>query len=579
MTPQGLILFSGVQNPMGGTFTLAHGIAPSTAVLTVAPQSRPIPKIGVLTLSYGGQTVNFPDCILDRVEVRYDSNGRETWNLYIWDRRWKWRQSGRISGYYNVHRGGRPIDSENTRSFSYGILPHTQKSPRELARLCLEAMGERRYNIDRLPDDQRPEIEWDYDLPAEALARLCDMLGCRVVLGMDNVVRIEPVGRGNNLPLGYDVIEGGVSWDSPEVPDKLVLVTARIRWQMDLKLVAVGEERNGDIKPIDELSYTPAVNGKRTWEYADMPHYSSVSNLRCRELAKKSVYRWYRIKEGFGVPFAYPIETLDQILPIENNQIEMRRVEGRWEPRAPWVYGKFDPELNDAKVDPEIAVQKEPDFLNRPQGFYNRPFSVDAERGVVQFDDYVYSREKIDNVGGDAGATGGKVFPAEIHLRVAFSVRDLTTRGWVRGEFERRLGRSGTKPRYIVREDMPFDIVFRDMNAPTLENLDNSGAPPDLESVANYYLDTLQREYQWDTPATVGYAGFKAIQPDGAIQQVTWTVDENGAATTRASRNREEPVIAIPYEEQRMLAIMRERGVIVQETSQQQRNRQRMGRA
>jgi hypothetical protein len=46
------------------------------------------------------------------------------------------------------------------------------------------------------------------------------------------------------------------------------------------------------------------------------------------------------------------------------------------------------------------------------------------------------------------------------------------------------------------------------------------------------------------------------IVPDGAIQQITWSITEQGA-TTRVSRNREEPVLGLTYEEQRLYQQLR----------------------
>ena len=68
---------------------------------------------------------------------------------------------------------------------------------------------------------------------------------------------------------------------------------------------------------------------------------------------------------------------------------------------------------------------------------------------------------------------------------------------------------------------------------------------------AQYYLDAIEAEYRPVVPASFSYAGFQRIQPDGAIQQVTWTVDASGYATTQASRHREDVRLAPTYAEKR----------------------------
>ena len=73
------------------------------------------------------------------------------------------------------------------------IRPGTEKKPQALATLCLQAMGEDDYDVSALPNDARPEIDWSYQNPAEALQQLCDKLGCRVtyVVDTDSVKPVE----------------------------------------------------------------------------------------------------------------------------------------------------------------------------------------------------------------------------------------------------------------------------------------------------------------------------------------------------------------------------------------------------
>ena len=44
-----------------------------------------------------------------------------------------------------------------------------------------------------------------------------------------------------------------------------------------------------------------------------------------------------------------------------------------------------------------------------------------------------------------------------------------------------------------------------------------------------------------------------AIRLDGAIQQVTWRIDDSGKATTRANKNREDVIVTPSYYEARQV--------------------------
>lgn len=529
--PQGLANFGGLTSLLSARYTLTHGITPGVCTLYVPPQPDVAFTVGPLVFSYGSVEIVFPDCILDRVALEYGRDGRQIWALHILDRRWKWKFAGRISGYYNVRRDGAEI------------VAGSEASPRELAELCLQAMGETKYDLSAMPDGSYPEVGWEYDLPADALSRVCDAAGCRVILQLDNTVRIAPVGVGLALPTGNDILESSLEADPPERPDSLVFVAGRTRWQQNFVLEAVGRDADNQIKPINDLSYTPTLaGGARSWELADVPWYNCVDDTKYREFAKETVFRWYRIRlpnalsDGTEVSF-----DLDRILPIEDVQVETWMVCDREESRPAWVYGLF---CSGYEGNSPFEPVVENDLTNHPQNLYSRAFTVDKELGIVKFAEPVYLLA-------DAGGQVGHVLPAVLRLRTACSVRDAGTRGWRRHQIKRTMPGTpiGTPPKYITRDDIA--LQYHENFSPPGVGIINNQA--DVESQAEYYLDAAQREYQFNSPRSISYAGFKPISPDGAIQQVTWSISEEGFATTRASRNKEELLIVPSYKERRMI--------------------------
>ncbi|MCX8092493.1 MAG: hypothetical protein N3I86_16450, partial [Verrucomicrobiae bacterium] len=71
------------------------------------------------------------DHLFDLIE---NAGRARVYRVRIQDRRWKWR-FGQISGEYNVRR------DDNQQNFLLG----TARNPQQLARLCLDAMGEQNY--------------------------------------------------------------------------------------------------------------------------------------------------------------------------------------------------------------------------------------------------------------------------------------------------------------------------------------------------------------------------------------------------------------------------------------------------
>ena len=252
------------------TGTVSHGITPGVFVMTTYPQLALPQAFGDLSFADGFRVALFRGCKLDAISGHAAADG-QTYTLTILDRRWRWRY-GSISGRYNQ------LDGRGK------LVPWTIRSPRELAELCLKAMGETNYEI-HLPEGltgktneklerilelgenfpqslANPPTVWDVTPPAEALARLADLYGCRVIFQpfADRVV-IAPLGEGGPLPDGpCEAI--APSLDSPETPSAVGVAGAPVRIQMRLLLEPVGREWDGSYRPVNELSYAPQGGGR-----------------------------------------------------------------------------------------------------------------------------------------------------------------------------------------------------------------------------------------------------------------------------------------------------------------------------
>ncbi|MCI0358635.1 MAG: hypothetical protein L0211_09135 [Planctomycetaceae bacterium] len=568
------ITFRGVNAHLDVQFTFAHGVAASQCQVRVPPTPG-IEEGGTLIFIFGGTRIEFPQCKVDRIDVARNPDGLMVWTLTILDRRWKWKECGTISGYYNVR------ESENANAdagIPKQIKKGTEKNVRALMKLCLEAMGEKGYSIAKVPDDIFPEVEWDYELPAQALAKLADTIKFRVVLNWRrNRVELWPDGEGQKLTT-QNSMEYQITVDPPERPDQLIFAGHRMLWEQDLELEAVCRSQSDEYLPINHPAIqfkpdTQPIDGNFWWyfdpEFGNAIFDKPVTTIHgiktLRDLAKADVYRKYRIKVPFfvqgGVKGGHKMEDLDRILPLLSSRLTTQTpiVAAKKPPKVkpPIVWGLFTrdtpspeywKELNDtrSKLDKDGNPPKE---MSIEDGF-----QVDEKTGIVAFDKPRYQFGKKPGGIEVDGKTVDWPYtkPAKLFLRIGFGVRDKDTRGWIHEEIVRRSRdkKFGTQPRYVTAADAIFRTIATKSGAGTNRR--------EYEKMAKHYLDVEERRYETRDPCAATYPGLLPIVPDGAIQQITWSIAEQGA-TTRVSRNREEPVLGLTYEEQRLYQQLREK--------------------
>lgn len=262
----GVALWPGAIAIEEATYTVSHGISPATASFKMAPQPNFPDQDGNLVFTDNFNTVTIPNCRLVSVKADRDDRGLY-WQCSAVDRRWKWRDLGEISGFYNQ------LDPHGN------LIPYTIRSPTELAVLCLTKMGETNYTL-QLPDGLaypgpytlslikpsgvNPAINWDGVPPAQALQQVADLFGCRVVYQLDtDTIGLFRVGQGAELPdTGVSIHKDAPSIIAPEVPDGIGIRGAPTRYQMALRLIPVGEDYDGSYRPINLLTYAPLMAGK-----------------------------------------------------------------------------------------------------------------------------------------------------------------------------------------------------------------------------------------------------------------------------------------------------------------------------
>jgi hypothetical protein len=262
----GDVLYPNLPPLISFQYVVSHGITPGSIILRTQEGEDEPDGIGDVVAGDGFRAFTLFDCRLDYfVSDRQGGSGVE-WEMRLVDERWKWAYSV-IQGWYNQ------LDPHAK------LIPDTVRSPTELAQLCLEQMGVTRYTVDMPPGLSsldaanqpeflttgvnfpivgiNPPVDWFAENAATALASLCDQCGRRLVYDpIDRTVHIVRAGVGAELPDGSLSMQQ-LSITAPETPDAVAIVGSPTRFQPLLKLQAVGIDWDGQIKPINALSYAP----------------------------------------------------------------------------------------------------------------------------------------------------------------------------------------------------------------------------------------------------------------------------------------------------------------------------------
>ncbi|MGC1274468.1 MAG: hypothetical protein WBC44_12230 [Planctomycetaceae bacterium] len=524
--------FPGIVSVESASYTLGHGITPSTGEITFAPQPHPPAREGTLILSDGIVGLAVPGCVLDSASVVRDGSGYAV-SAQVIDRRWKWR-FGEIYGRYNLRDKGNVI------------IEDTKKTPQELATELLEAMGEQGVDVSALPPEPLPEVDWDGDVPADELAELVETCGCRVGLDVTGATRIWKLGEGAAAP-GGPVERRGGDMDPPEPPDTIVVRFAQTVIQMRFDLEAVGRDTDGEIKLIDDLSYTPE-NG---WE-KETDLFGSITDEKARVYCLQSVFRWYRVKlpeaSVYFPRIAFGLRELSQILPLRDSLVETWTDPKDFEkkPKPAKVYGTYwirnsGTPKNSSKDDNWECPVK---------------FRLLADLGVIAFDETV---KKFNGEAGDDPAAY-EFGPAELKVDVAFAYLASSLRRRVAHDLRSSTGsQGGTGPEVVSARSEGGVKLYQFREDPTSDEFEwkyaEKGSPDHLDAIGRKYFDEALKKWTMTRGESLTYSGIVAVPVDGLNVQASFSVSSGGAVTT-LSRSRETAVFAPEYGERRA----RERG-------------------
>lgn len=544
--PQGLFTFPGISDIMSGTYVCTHGVYPGRVLIRSVYAGGPPLETGDLKIQYGGDSWAIRDCrVVDRRDYLDPDQGVMTdWTLE--DRRWRW-EFGAIDGHYN------------RKGANGQIYRGSEKTPRQLVELLLQAMGETgRFQIRAaLPSNIRPEVEWVAANPARELSALCDALGVRIVFDpSSNRVLIEPWYNGN-VPYRDSVDFSGKGGMKPVTPSGILVVGDVTRVQSPLRLLPRVRDVDGSLKHPAELSYAASlaqlVNSDVThWFETLRDDFDVVENETHRNLLIESMWRYFEIDEpGDAIRgyFGHRVKAENiSLLLVERvpGQDGLVTTEG-------YVAGIFCSEF-DENTDPNNPDGSDVVFTGsvRIENDYDFPYVV-VDRQLYKWEGEGED-EKI-------------VFP-DLYVICSYNVRDVSDNGkWNLNTYQYTLeldGEPGVGPEVFRDGDLALEIVQQF----DLTTAEPSGSFPtsnqgELDGVAWLMASVQADRWRGHQTAEAVYNEFFKAEMSGGIHAIEWSFSDRGAFT-KIYENQEPLYVALSHDD-RVLKAKTQRQVNAQE--------------
>jgi len=477
---------------MGGEAVLNKGALPSVCVIRLDPQDSGYkfpPASPTLTFREDNTVVvQWKDCVVDWAYSRPD-RGLEgpVLSLNVLDRRAHWANRF-ISGEYNIRNEDGSIAKK--------------KSIRELCELCLEALDEDQFQIDGMAAEVWPHVNWDDSPAGGELAALCDLVAFDIVPDWTSNT-IDLVGRGSGTNIDKEDnarVHDAYAVRTSRIPNRVVVVPGPDVFQWWIKLIAVGQNPDGRIVPIDDLSYKPVGGWESQWPTA----FVDVA-AEHRHYAKQSVYRWFQV-EVFAstndlIVDGVELSEISEILPLLPRLAEGGVPASLGYTAPPHQFrGTYCPML-------DLLCTTEDDT----PGYWD--CDIDLEQGLYKFHEPLFY---ID--------TGGEVKAAELDALATFSVH--LEDGPVRSTYPHPVRGGVTGDKELRRPDL-----HRIRGGTT----DNSAA---IQAEAEAYANSWRASYLPYDGLDIILDGIYDKKLTGKVEQIMWKTGRGDFPFTRLSSGR-----------------------------------------
>lgn len=541
-----------------------------------------------MLLTDGTRSIQFSNCRVTREVVNEGTSGR--WmELTIEDRRWKWADSCfAIYGEYN--RSGTPLDrQQNTKSLV------------ELARLCLDALGERNYDVSALPNNVYPPVIWDAASPAVELDLLCQRYGYLVALQPTDTVEIVADGIGS-LPSAGDprAMDFRYQSEPPVIPGAFVVEGGRATIHHDLPLIPVvrepdsGSANYGKFVHIDDVSFAPAGG----WGREDPFNFGTVlaNDPQHHRLAKEQVWKFYQFAMPKGTSniqlpsppqesligfrsrkaltptqrallsdfFQIDDSTLHRLLPL--NQVRRKpQLSGGYSELEidPIIYG-FYHSLNLANQNTTVQGFGSPSVISDCSVVLSSIFDysrmaiddppspryqqlivdkrdvkwIDWNNGRVLFNEPMYFLDSTDGF-----------VPPPLRIRCSFPIRDPETMAAICPQFWYQPGSVNANDVAKLVKDSSYGLEYSSRD-PSNSSFDNASV---FLAWAQEIVKKEINRYAVSQGLSIPYNTFVFDKPiDGITKAIVWDKAENGAGITHIDYGMERPAYYLTLNERRL---------------------------
>jgi hypothetical protein len=393
----GTVTYSGIEIAKGAVYTQTRGITPDIADVRLIPQQHPIDPIGDLLLGFGNDFIVIKDCLADKSLVTITQKGF-LGTITFQDRRWRWSRYPLFSAHFNeLDANGDIVEASrlSLQGIFAAVFSHLQENP----------------DVSRVDPNFYPELDQICVEADQFILELCKRYGYDICLGFgDEEVQVWPLGVGEDLPgsPGGELMAASEALNPPTPPQYVDVCFGISTAQARLKLLAVGKDIDGSIKPINSLSYKPTGG----WEF-EPPGFPNVSDAG-QFLAQSTVYKWYLIDTFADGTLDFPdgtgtLANITQLLPLMDALLEVQNVSNLKQQHPECVlYGKYlERTQHGVRFETEITSP------------VLRSFTLDKNLGLVMIWDGAYLNQN-------------KQFqPAELYLECAFRIRDAFHRQFI----------------------------------------------------------------------------------------------------------------------------------------------------
>lgn len=443
------------------------------SAFTLFGQPKVLPRTGdiVITGDPGG-TITFPDCVLANV-----SEIGSVTAYHFHDRR-ALLEGSSYDGVWNV-----PIAGGAT--FQHELAPQT------LATRLLDKIGESGYDVSELPNDPRPFIDGRGKQPREVLDYLCWLLGCRLVLGLDNNFAIRAIGSGTAASTTNQILNP-LDYTTGTYPANVVVEYAPSQYQCWLKLALVEPDGSG---------------GFTTATYSEVPW-----------IKDEYAFRFYRISATHPTSLTPPtygttISDIEDVLPLLERGAEIITTPDTSGLYRPQIHGKWHTGQYCGVNHASITT-------------YPFPFKLYHDIGVVEFDRPVFK----------CGTSGNSEACDELYLEAAFNLRETGDDGeLIRNAQSQSQSGDIARDEHRLRQPLYIrNVAGYNASGTFTAWTDNSTA---VNALADHLIDAHEPSVQQRTMRPKRNAGIISAEPGGIVQQVTWafglpTLDYGGAPMT-----------------------------------------------